>query len=376
MDFKRVLHVGAPNIGDRELFDRLVDGIFERRWFTNSGQVEKELEAKLCEFLNVKHCIAVCNATVGLQLACHALSLTGEVIVPAFTFVATPHAVEWEGLKPVFADVDSETHTICPSSVESLVTDSTSAILGVHVWGQPCDIAALEEIASRHDLKLMFDAAHAFGCGQNGKMVGNFGECEVFSFHATKFFNTFEGGAIATNDDNLAERVRLMKNFGFAGQDRVIHLGTNAKMSEISAAMGLSVFAKLDEILRHNKSNYMLYKNQLSELNGVRVFSYDHLSHSNWQYIVLEIDESHFGLSRDQLHNFLESKNVRARRYFYPGCQDMEPYRSRGGIADGQLLRTEALCERVLCLPNGTAVSTSDVERVCSLIQSAATTQE
>lgn len=374
MDAERILHVGAPNVGDRELFDRLVDGIFERRWFTNSGQLEKEFEAKLCEFLDVKYCIAVCNATVGLQLACHALGLTGEVIVPAFTFVATPHAVEWEGLKPVFADVDLETHTICPRSVESLVSDQTSGILGVHVWGQPCDISALENIARRHDLKLMFDAAHAFGCGHNDKMLGNFGECEVFSFHATKFFNTFEGGAIATNDDELAEKIRLMKNFGFAGQDRVVHLGTNAKMSEISAAMGLSVFASLDDILCHNKTNYLLYKNQLSQLNGVRVFSYDHLSHSNWQYIVLEIDESRFGMSRDQLHKFLESKNVRARRYFYPGCHVMEPYRSRSEVADGQLLRTEALCQRVLCLPTGTAVSTTDVERVCSLIQSRVTT--
>ena len=347
----RVLHVGAPNIGDRELFDRLVDGIFERRWFTNGGEVEKEFEAKLCDFLGVKHCIPVCNATIGLQLACHALELTGEVIVPAFTFVATPHAVRWEGLNPVFADIDRATHTICPKSVESLISDQTSAILGVHVWGQHCDTAALDAIASKHGLKLMYDAAHAFACGQDGTMIGNFGQCEVFSFHATKFFNTFEGGAIATNDDELAAKIRLMKNFGFSGPDSVIHLGTNAKMSEISAAMGLSVFAKLDEILAHNKKNYQQYKERLSGINGIRMFSYDQLSHANCQYIVLEIDDQQFGMSRDQLHQQLQTANIRARRYFYPGCHEMEPYRSHSRIAPKQLSKTESLCKKVLCLP-------------------------
>ena len=367
----RILHVGAPNLGDRELFDKLVDEIFERRWFTNSGQVEKEFEAKLCKFLGVKHCIPVCNATIGLQLACHALGLTGEVIVPAFTFVATPHAVQWAGAKPVFADVDLDTHTICPESVESLITKDTSAIVGVHVWGQHCDTDALDRIASKHNLKVMYDAAHAFACSQNGTMIGNFGQCEVFSFHATKFFNTFEGGAISTNDDALAEKIRQMKNFGFSAPGRVAHLGTNAKMSEISAAMGLSVFERLDQILAHNQTNYLLYRKLLDSIDGVCVFNYDHLTDSNWQYIVLEVDENQFGMSRDQLHEQLNSKNVRARKYFHPGCHEMDPYSSRCGFVDGQLSRTEALCKRVLCLPTGTAVSTSDVERVCETIKNA-----
>ena len=362
--------MGRPNLGDRAVFDKLVNEIFERRWFTNNGIVVQEFESKLCQHLGVRHCIPVCNATVGLQLACHALELTGEVILPAFTFVATAHAVHWEGLKPVFADVDLETHTICPDSVESLITENTSAIVGVHVWGHACQTERLNQIAAKHGLSVMYDAAHAFGCGHQGKMIGNFGRCEVFSFHATKFFNTFEGGAIATNDDALAKRIRLMTNFGFAGMDNVVTLGTNAKMSEISAAMGISVFSCLDEILVANQTNYLRYQEQLGNTNGLRLYSYDHLDQSNWQYIVVEIDESRFGASRDQVFQRLLDHDVIARRYFFPGCHKMEPYRSLYPDASDRLENTETLCQSVLCLPTGSAVSIEDVDKICALIRS------
>lgn len=369
-NLKTALHVGCPNIGDRELFDKLVDEIFERRWFTNSGVVEKEFETKLCEYLGVKHCIPVCNATVGLQLACQALELTGEVIVPAFTFVATPHAVRWEGLDVVFADVDLETHTICLKSVETLISDRTSAIIGVHVWGQPCQTDALQALAEKHDIHVMYDAAHAFGCQHQGKMIGNFGECEVFSFHATKFFNTFEGGAIATNDDNLAHKLRLMKNFGFAGKDQVIHLGTNAKMSEISAAMGLASFAKVDEFVRTNKRNYDRYFDRLNCVDGLTVFDYSQLEKSNFQYVLVEIDPKLTGVNRDSINEYLASKQIFARRYFYPGCHQMEPYASLYPNIGHRLPNTEQLAGRLMSLPNGTAVSLSEVDRVCDEILS------
>lgn len=369
---RETLHVGRPNLGDRAVFDNLVNEIFDRRWFTNNGVVVREFESKLCQYLGVKHCIPVCNATVGLQLACHALDLTGEVILPAFTFVATPHAVHWEGLTPVFADVDLDTHTICLDSVESLITEKTSAIVGVHVWGHACHTERLDQIADKHGLSVMYDAAHAFACADRGKMIGNFGRCEVFSFHATKFFNTFEGGAIATNDDQLAEKIRLMTNFGFAGMDRVVHLGTNAKMTEISAAMGISVFARLDEILECNRANYLRYQQLLGKIEGLRLFSYDHLEKTNWQYIVIEIDESKFGASRDQVFQWLVDHNVIARRYFFPGCHQMEPYQSQFGDLSNQLPKTEALCQRVLCLPTGSAVSLENVDEVCQLIKSSA----
>ncbi|MCA9139317.1 MAG: DegT/DnrJ/EryC1/StrS family aminotransferase [Planctomycetales bacterium] len=364
-----VLHVGAPNVGDRAYFNRLVDQIFQRRWFTNDGCVVKELEEKLRSFLGVKHCIVVCNATVGLQLAFHALELTGEVILPSFTFVATPHAACWEGLTPVFADVKRDNHTICPDSVRSLITEQTSAIVGVHVWGNPCDTDAIESIARDHGLAVIYDAAHAFACGDQRRMIGNFGDCEVFSFHATKFFNTFEGGAIATNNDDLAARLTLMKNFGFAGMDHVIHLGTNAKMPEICAAMGLSMFPILEEIREKNRYNHQLYRAHLEGVKGLRLLTYDHLHQTNWQYVVIEIDEAEFGISRDSLVDRLHAQNVRARRYFYPGCHRMEPYGSMERNRKLDLPNTETLCRRVICLPTGTAIDEVDIDRICQIIR-------
>ena len=366
-----VLHVGRPNVGDREVFDRLVDGIFERRWFTNNGQLVHEFESRLSDYLGVRHCIAVCNATVGLQIACAALELKGEVIVPAFTFVATAHALQWERVRPVFADIDPYTHNIDPETIEPLITDETSAIMAVHVWGRPCDTDAIEVIAERNALDVVYDAAHAFGCRHRGRMIGNFGRCEVFSFHATKFFNTFEGGAITTNDDGLAKKIRLMTNFGFAGLDNVIHLGTNGKMPEISAAMGLSCFEKLDEILAANQTNYETYRACLDRIPGVHMISYDQLAATNWQYIIVEVDEAECGLTRDALMSVLHLKNVRARRYFYPGCHRMEPYRTLYSEQLNQLPMTDLLCGRVLCLPTGTSLTPADVEIVCEIIRSA-----
>ena len=363
------LLVGRPNLGNREVFDRLVDGIFDRRWFSNNGQIVQELEKRLCDYLGVRHCIPVCNATIGLQIACHALDLKGEVLVPAFTFVATPHSVHWEGLEPVFVDIDPDTHLMDPVKAEALITPRTSAILGVHAWGRACYPERLQEIADRHKLQLYFDAAHAFGCSHCGKKIGNFGRCEVFSFHATKFFNTFEGGAIATNDDELAARMRLMINFGFTGVDSVVHLGTNGKMSEIHAAMGLACFESLDEIVCTNKDHYDHYRKRLSKLPGIRFIDYDDVEESNHQYIAIEVDADRAGCSRDELMHKLHDQKIMVRRYFYPGCHKMEPYQSLYPRLSNQLPMTDALCQKVMILPNGTGVSSDDVDWVCDAIQ-------
>lgn len=362
----KVLHVGKPNVGDQQLFDDLVRGIFERRWFTNNGQLVQKLESRLAEHMDVRHCMLVCNATVGLQLACHALDLKGEVIVPAYTFVATPHAARWEGLDIVFAEPCPETHLIDPAKIESLVTDRTSAIIGVHLWGQPCDTEAIDSIANRLNLKVMYDAAHAFACCHNGKMIGNFGKLEVFSFHATKFFNTFEGGAITTNDDDLAQKIRLMTNFGFASVDKVVHLGTNAKMTEICAAMGLACFEKIDLFLAAYRSNHEYYCELLKPLPGIRVLEYE--EGSNHQYVVIEIDQQHAGIGRDHVADHLRANNVLARKYFFPGCHRMEPYNTLYPEQRERLPITDALCHKVLCLPTGTAVTREDIRRVCDLI--------
>jgi len=205
--FQEPIHVGYPNIGNKELFLKLADKILDSRRFTNNGPLVQELEQRISKYLGVKHCIALCNGTIALEIAIRALELKGEVIVPSFTFIATAHALSWLGLTPVFADIDPKTHCLDPNSVRSMITPQTSGILAVHLWGRPCDIEALQEIAECYNLELLFDAAHAFGCSYRGTMIGNFGRCEVVSFHATKFFNTFEGGAILTNDDQLADKI-------------------------------------------------------------------------------------------------------------------------------------------------------------------------
>ena len=365
----QTLLVGQPNIGNRAIFDNLVNGIFERRWFSNNGQIVRELESNLCGYLGVRHCIPVCNATIGLQVACHAQQLKGEVLMPAFTFIATPHSARWEGLVPVFVDIDPVTHLMDPDKIESQITSRTSAILGVHTWGRACNPEKLQKIADKHGLQLYFDAAHAFGCSHNKQMIGNFGNCEIFSFHATKFFNTFEGGAVATNDDELAAKIRLMINFGFAGLDNVIHLGTNGKMSEIHAAMGIACLHEIDNIVATNFMHYNHYRSELSKIAGIRFCDYDDVEQTNYQYIAIEIDVEVAAINRDSLMNKLHAEGIMARRYFYPGCHQMAPYSTLDSIKGIQLSVTDKICEKILILPTGTGVSKDDVDRVCACIK-------
>ncbi len=369
--FQSPLHVGRPNIGDREHFMDYANQIFDNRWLTNHGPFVKEFEQELSVFLGVKHCIAICNATVALEIAIRALGMRGEVILPSFTFIATAHSLQWQDITPVFADIDPQTHNLDPRSVEKLITPRTTGIVGVHLWGRPCEIDALQQIANARNLKLLFDAAHAFGCTYRGKMIGNFGNAEVLSFHATKFFNTFEGGAIVTNDDALAERVRLMQNFGFAGYDNVVYIGTNGKMSEVSAAMGLTNLKSLDEFVRLNRRNYRVYRRELNAIPGLSLIHYDENERCNFQYMAVEVDEQAVGISRDAFLEVLHAENVLARRYFWPGCHRMEPYRSYFPNAYLMLPQTEELAGRILVLPTGSTVSEQDIEVICGILRAA-----
>jgi dTDP-4-amino-4,6-dideoxygalactose transaminase len=367
--FEEKLYVGRPNLGDRKkLLGRLND-MLDRRWLTNDGPYVQELEEKLAAYLGVRNLLLICNGTVALEIASRALDLRGEVIIPSFTFVATAHALQWQGITPVFCDIGETNHHIDPVRIEQHITPRTTGIMGVHVWGHPCNTEAIEGIARKHNLQVMYDAAHAFGCSLEGKMIGNFGSAEVFSFHATKFFNTFEGGAIATNDDQLAQKIRYMRNFGFATYDRVQYIGINGKMSEISAAMGLTLFENLNEIIEMNYDHYKQYQQVFSELNGVTMFCYDENEKNNYQYIILEIDEGKTGISRDIVVNVLQAENILARRYFYPGCHEMEPYRSFFPHAGLLLPNTNKLTRRVTSLPTGTAVSKSDITQICELLE-------
>jgi dTDP-4-amino-4,6-dideoxygalactose transaminase len=369
--FESPLHVGRPNIANRERFMERMAGILDRRWLSNNGPVVQEFEAAIASYLGVKHCICVCNATVGLEIAIRAAGLTGEVIVPSYTFVATAHALQWQEITPVFADIDPATHNIDPAQVERLITPRTTAILATHVWGRPSAIEALVETAERRELKLMFDAAHAFGCSHQGQMIGNFGLAEVFSFHATKFLNSFEGGAITTNDDALAKKIRLMTNFGFSGFDNVIHLGTNGKMTEVCAAMGLTNLECIEDLMAVNRRNHEAYASHLAGIPGVELMRYDSQERCNYQYVVVEVDEALTRISRDHLVESLHAHNVLARKYFWPGCHRMEPYRSLQPNVNLLLPRTEEVAARVIILPTGQQVDEAAVCRVSNIIREA-----
>jgi dTDP-4-amino-4,6-dideoxygalactose transaminase len=369
--FKQPLHVGRPNIGNRvRLFEKISD-ILDRKWLTNDGPYVKEFERQIAEFIGARHCVVMCNGTISLEIAIRALGLTGEVIVPSFTFIATAHALQWQEITPVFCDIDPKTHTLDPSKVEQLITPRTSGIIGVHTWGRACDINSLEAVARRRNLQLLFDAAHAFGCSYGGKRIGAFGRCEIFSFHATKFLNSFEGGAVLTNDDALAEKMRLMRNFGFGGLDKVIYIGTNGKMTEVCAAMGLTSLESFQEFVQTNRRNHQAYLRGLRGIPGLTLMRYDESEQNNYQYVVLEIDEDVAGLNRDELFVMLNAENVLARRYFFPGCHQMEPYRSYFPLAGFVLPQTEKLCSRTMVLPTGTGVDEWAISQICGIIQSA-----
>lgn len=365
----KIYQIGRPNVGDSERMRLRLDEILASNYLTNNGPLVQELEEKLARYCGVKHCIAMSNGTVALELAIRATGLQGEVIVPSMTFIATAHALQWQGIRPLFADIDNTSLNISPFSVEKLITPQTTGIIGVHLYGRPCDVEGLQSIADDHGLKLLFDSAHAFGSSHNGIKVGNFGDCEAFSFHATKVFNTFEGGAVTTNNDELARKLRLMRNFGFEGEDNVSYIGTNGKMSEVCAAMGLTNLESLDDFIAVNKGNYNRYCEQLADVNGIKLESYDEGEKSNYQYVIIRVDTEQFGKSRDDLKSKLESNGIMARRYFYPGCHRMEPYRSLYPEVGTHLPVTELFSEEVLALPTGTQITPDEVSWVCQLIR-------
>ncbi|MBC8424083.1 aminotransferase class I/II-fold pyridoxal phosphate-dependent enzyme [bacterium] len=361
-------HVGAPNLGDRDAFLARIGEALDRRWLTNRGPLVEEFESRVAARHGVEHCVAMCNGTTALEIAVRALGLTGEVILPSFTFVATAHALQWQRITPVFCDIEPDGYNLDPARIEAHVTPRTTGIIGVHLFGRPAKVEALQRVADRHGLALLYDAAHAFGCSRGGETIGRFGNCEVLSFHATKFVNACEGGAVVTDDADLAHRVRLMQNFGFEGLDRVTHIGINGKMSEVSAAMGLTSLEGEAEMVEVNRRRHAAYRRGLAGVPGLALMGYDPRDRNNWQYAVVEVDRRAAGLSRDQLVELLRAENVLARRYFHPGCHRMEPYRSLYPHAGRLLPRTEQVCGRVMVLPTGGAVGGDDVTRICGLL--------
>ena len=366
--FDSPLFVGRPWLPDREPLLALIGDVLDSGQISNGGPRVAELERRVAALHEVRHCVATCNGTLALELMLQAAQLTGEVVIPSFTFIATAHAVSRAGLTPVFADVNPLTHNLDPEAVERVVTPRTSAILGVHLWGRPCDIVGLSAVAERHVLQLLFDAAHGFGCSYRGRMLGGHGRAEAFSFHATKFFHTIEGGAVMTDDDDLAESVRHQRNFGFAGSLDSVMVGGNAKLNEICAAVGLSQLDGLDELAAINRRRHALYRHELQGISGLHVVDYPNEERSNYHFVPLEVDAEATGVGRDDLLAHLLGENVIARPYFSPPCHRASVYRD---LRTGGLEATEQLASRTLALPTGPAVSLQDVRTVCDLIRSA-----
>lgn len=361
--------VGQPNLPVLDELIGLIGEAFEYRWLSNRGRLVRRLEEEVSRMLDARHVIAVVNATTAIQLVARACGLAGEVVVPSFTFSATAQALTWVGLTPVFADVDPATGTLTAATVEPVLSERTSAIVAVNLWGNVCPVDELAELAHRYGVRLIIDSAQALGVTYHGRPVGVFGAAEVFSLHATKIVHACEGGLVVTNDDTIAATVRAMHSFGADASGAVTTIGTNAKMHEISAAMALAVLPSLGEVIEGNRHKYELYRRCLTEVAGVSVREPSAGTGSNYHYVVIEVDASAAGVTRDQMHDQLAARGIYTKPYFAPGCHVLPPYRSAPHIHTPRPLpNTEALAARVLCLPTGPAVTDTEVRTVADAV--------
>ncbi len=361
--------VGQPNLPGLEELVGLIREVFEHRWLSNRGRLLRRLEDELSRMLDARHVIAVVNATTAIQLVARACGLTGEVVVPSFTFSATAQALTWIGLTPVFADIDPATATLTAATVEPVLSPRTSAILAVNLWGNVCPVEELAALADRHGVKLIIDSAQALGVTYHGRPVGVFGSAEVFSLHATKIVHACEGGLVVTNDDRLAATVRVMHSFGTDPSGVVSTIGTNAKMHEISAAMALAVLPSLGEVIEDNRHKHQLYRRCLTGVLGISLREPSPGTGSNYHYVVIEVDASTAGVTRDQVHEQLAARGIYTKAYFAPGCHMLPPYRCAPHLHTPRPVPyTEALAARVLCLPTGPAVTDTDVRTVTDAI--------
>jgi dTDP-4-amino-4,6-dideoxy-D-glucose transaminase len=366
--FAEPVYTGAPNVTDRSrLFQRL-SAMLDRNRLSNDGPLVREFEERVAALSGVRHGVAMCNATTALQVLARALGLSGEVLMPALTFPATPHAMAWLGLAPAFCDVDRHTANLDPVRTARTVSACTSAVMAVHLWGRPCDTDALSAVTAARRLPLLFDAAHAVGCTIAGRPVGAYGLASVFSFHATKVVNAFEGGALVTDDAGLADEARALRNFGYGPDQGVGAVGTNAKMSEAAAAMGLTSLDSFDEVVAHNERNHDRYAAELSDTPGIRLVDYDRTERNNFQYVIVEVDPAVGG--RNRLQAALAAENVHTKRYFSPGCHELPPYRH---ARRSPLPHTETIASRVLALPTGTSIDEKLIANICAVIRLAMT---
>lgn len=362
------IFVTNPLLPPLEEFIPYLQQIWQNRILTNGGDFHQQLEEELAKYLGVKYVCLFANGTLALLTALQALRITGEVITTPYSFVATSHTLLWNGLTPVFADIDPHTYNIDPERIEELITSNTTAIMPVHCYGIPCDIEKIQKIADIYGLKVIYDAAHAFGVKKDGFSVLNHGDLSVLSFHATKVFNTFEGGAIICHDARTKQRIDYLKNFGFAGETRVVAPGINAKMNEVQAAFGLLQMKYIDGALDARAQVYQRYCLGLKDIPGIRF--YDPANQFDWNHAYYPIlVDSHYSVSRDELYDILKKENIYSRRYFYPLISSFAMYRNLPSAAVENLPIANSLAEKVLCLPMFPDLKQEDQQRIIDIVR-------
>ncbi len=363
--------VTQPLLPDLEEFIPYLEKIWESKWLTNNGQFHQQLEQELCDYLGVKHICLFSNGTLALITALQALRISGEVITTPFSFVATTHALWWNKIKPVFADIEPHTYNLDPKKVEAAITPTTTAIMPVHVYGNPCDLDAFQRLADTYNLKLIYDAAHAFGVEVNGQSILNFGDLSTLSFHATKVFNTFEGGAIICHDEKMKRHIDDLKNFGFRGETTVVAPGINAKMNEVQAAFGLLQLKHIDAARERCKQINELYHKELSQIQGISCLpDLPGIKHA-YSYFPILIDEKKYGLSRDEFYEYLKTHDIFSRRYFYPLISNFPTYKGLPSAIPANLPIANDVAEKVICLPIYADLDLENVKHICSIIKNA-----
>lgn len=360
--------VTSPLLPDLEEFNALLREIWSSKWITNNGSFHQRLEKELCEYLKVPFISLFTNGTLPLITSLQALRITGEVITTPYSFVATTHSLWWNGIKPVFVDIDPATGNIDPDRIEAAITPKTTAIMPVHVYGQPCDTVRIQEIADKYGLKVIYDAAHAFGVEVNGESVLNAGDMSTLSFHATKVYNTIEGGALVMHDEKTKRRIDHLKNFGFVNEIEVVAPGINSKMDEIRAAYGILNLRQVDKAIESRKRVAEIYREALAGVEGVTFFNDTPGVRHNYSYFPIFIDAEKYGMTRDELYMKMKEHNVLGRRYFYPLISEFTTYRGLPSAAPANLPNAHKMANAVICLPMYPSLTEDDTARVLDQI--------
>ena len=366
---KNPIYVTQPYLPPLEEFDEYLKKIWESKWLTNNGQFHQELEKKLCEFLGVKYISLFSNGTLALITALQALRITGEVITTPFSFVATTHSLWWNGIKPVFCDIDPGSFNLDPDKIEAAITPQTTAILPVHVYGNPCRVEQIQKIADTYGLKVIYDACHTFGEMVNQNSILNYGDLSVLSFHATKVFTTFEGGAIVCHDEKMKRRIDYLKNFGFADEVTVVAPGINAKMNELQAAFGLLQLKYIDKAIQKRKRIALLYREKLKGLKGITLLHEKPEVNYNYSYFPVLIDSEEYNLTRDEVYSLFKEHNIFSRRYFYPLISSFPTYKGLPSAEPSNLPVAEKIANQVLCLPIYPDLAEEDVLFISGLLK-------